>query len=294
MFDRSKAFERNLGFLSKVEQEKLHESKIAIAGAGGDGGLLAVQLARLGVGEIRLADPDPFEIENTNRQAVCRSNTIGENKAVAVGDYLKEINPDINVRIYEDGVTPENVEDFIDGADLVVDETEFTIHSLGVMIARQARKQNVPNLMALNIGFGALVTTYHPQGRTLERNLGLSETASLDEIAATEVPVSRWLPYIPKYGDISVLEKVAKGEKSAPSIAPGVAIAAGTGATQAMLNLLHSQNNRPKPVYAPKIMIIDSMSVEAKIVSYSTYNHYRHLGSAVILNLFKKVPEVDY
>lgn len=293
-FDRKKAFERNLGFLSVEEQDTLHGSKIAIAGAGGDGGSLAVQLARLGVGEIRLADPDPFEIENINRQAVCRASSLGLNKAKAVGDYLIEINPSIDIKLYQDGVTTDNVEEFMDGADLVIDETEFTIHSLGVMIARKAREKKIPNLMALNIGFGALVTTYHPEGRTLEKNLGLSETASLDEIAGSEVPVSKWLPYIPKYGDIAVLEKVASGEKSAPSIAPGVAIAAGIGSTQAILNLLHSQNNRPKPVYAPKILIIDSMSTEAKIVSYSSYSHYKHLGKAVLLNVLKKVPKTSY
>lgn len=63
-------FERNLGFLTLEEQERINNSVVAIAGAGGDGGLLALQFARLGVGEIRLADPDPFEAENINRQAL--------------------------------------------------------------------------------------------------------------------------------------------------------------------------------------------------------------------------------
>ncbi len=78
------AFARNLGFISQAEQDKLSETSVAIAGAGGDGGELAVLLARMGFGEIRLADPDPFEIENINRQAVCTTRTVGMNKAVAV------------------------------------------------------------------------------------------------------------------------------------------------------------------------------------------------------------------
>ena len=84
-------FERNLGFLNEREQETLANSSVAIAGAGGDGGMLAVQLARMGVGEFRLADPDPFEIENINRQAVCNDDTIGMNKADAVADYIYKI-----------------------------------------------------------------------------------------------------------------------------------------------------------------------------------------------------------
>jgi molybdopterin/thiamine biosynthesis adenylyltransferase len=221
-------------------------------------------------------------------------NTVGVNKAVAVGNYLNEINPDLTVRTFTDGVTPENTQEFLHGVDLLIDETEFTIHSLGVMLAREARAANIPNLMALNIGFGATVTTYHPNGRTLEKTLGLSETAPLDEIAEQEVSVSRWLPYLPNYGDLSVLAKVASGEKSAPSLAPGVAMAAGAASAQAMLNLLHSQNNRPKPYYAPRTLVIDAMSAQAKVLRYPLLSHYRHLGKLVVKNGLKKVPKASY
>ena len=294
IIDKERAFARNLGFLSEQEQQKLVASKIAIAGAGGDGGMLAIQLARLGVGELRLADPDPFEEENLNRQAVCTTKTIGVNKATAVGDYIHDINPEIVIDTYTKGVTSENVEEFVSGIDLLIDETEFSLHCIGVMLAREARKQNIPNLMALNIGFGAMVTTYKPDGKTLESNLGLSETANLEEISKTEVSVSKWLPYIPPYGDIAVLEKVAKGEKSAPSIAPGVAIAAGVAATQAVLNIVHSQNHRPKPIYAPKMLVFDAMSVEAKIIKHPTISYYRHFGAVVINNIIDKVPKTSY
>jgi tRNA A37 threonylcarbamoyladenosine dehydratase len=93
----SERFERNLGFLSSKEQSILENSSVAIAGAGGDGGMIALQLARMGVGEIRLADPDPFGVENINRQAVCTDLTIGQNKAEAVGAYIQAINPNLSV-----------------------------------------------------------------------------------------------------------------------------------------------------------------------------------------------------
>ena len=294
MFNKESAFARNLGFLSHEEQEKINQSTVAIAGAGGDGGALALQLARLGFEEIRLADPDPFEVENINRQAVCTTETVGVNKAQAVADYLHKINPNIKTPLYTEGVTESNVEDFLDNADLLIDETEFTLHSLGVMLARTARAKGIPNLMALNIGFGATVTTYHPEGVTLEKNLGLSETAPLSEIATTEVSLSRWLPYIPNYGDINVLKKVSDGEKSAPSIAPGVAMAASVASTQALLNILHGQNNRKKPIYAPRTIVIDAMSLDSKIIRYPRLNHYSNLGNLVIRNLLHKSPRASY
>src|SRR5579885_835850 len=136
--------ERNLGFFTEEEQMRLGTAVVAIAGAGGDGGELALSLARLGFGaqggEIRLADPDTFERENINRQSCCTTKTVGVNKAVAVADYIREINPDIKVTTYTEGITRENAEDFVAGSNLLIDETEFTMHAIGVALARTARQ----------------------------------------------------------------------------------------------------------------------------------------------------------
>lgn len=287
-------FERNLGFVSAAEQGQLENASVAIAGAGGDGGMLAVQLARMGVGELRLADPDPFEIENCNRQAVCTDRTVGTNKAEAIADYVQDINPDMKVQVLNRGIQPDNVAEFVDGATLLVDETEFTMHHLGIMLAREARKQNIPNMTALNMGFGAIVTTYKPGGTTVENRLGFGDTQDIDEIAKAEVDIARWLPYLPKYGDLDVLKKVATGEKSAPSIAPGVAIAAGTAASQAFLNIVGRENHRPAPVYAPKALVVDPMSGLAKVIKYNRRSHYKHLLPIVGRNLLKLNPQASY
>jgi molybdopterin/thiamine biosynthesis adenylyltransferase len=49
-------------------QEKLVKAVVGIAGAGGLGSNLAVQLARMGVRHIKIGDPDHFEESNINRQ----------------------------------------------------------------------------------------------------------------------------------------------------------------------------------------------------------------------------------
>ena len=266
-------FVRNVGWIHPMEQEVLSHASVAIAGAGGDGGELAIQLARLGVGELRLADPDPFEAENINRQACATTKTIGVNKAVAVGDYLQQINPNIRIQTYTDGVNVDNIEQFVNGADLVIDETEFTMHALGVMIARQARSQGIPNLMTLNVGFGSLTTTYAPTGHTLEKTLGLSETAPLDEISEMPVPLTRWLATLPSYAHLEVFKRVAAtkdGDEQldVPTVAPGVALAAGTAATQAFLSLVGGKNKRPQPVFAPRVIAMDAMVPSTKIIRH--------------------------
>ncbi len=287
-------FERNLGFLTVEEQERINSSVVAVAGAGGDGGLLALQFARLGVGEIRLADPDPFEAENINRQAACTTETVNVNKAVAVGDYINKINPDIKVVTYTDGITGDNVEEFVRGSNLLVDETEFTIHAIGTMLAREARKNDIANLQALNIGFGTQVTSYHPKGRKFEEVLGLDPDAPIDEIAEQDVPLTRWLARVPKYADMVVFEKIAKGEISAPSVAPGVAVAAGIGATQGVLHLVGDGNKREKPVYAPKVIYMDAMNPELKIIRYPRAAITKSLISLALNNKLGRNPKTAY
>ncbi len=290
----SPEFSRNLGFISYEEQGILNDSAVAVAGAGGDGGALAIQLARMGVGEIRLADPEVFDIENTNRQACSTSKTVGVNKAEEVGDFISAINPKIDVKVFNQGVTPENLDEFVNGVDLIIDETEFTTHAIGVMVARKAREIKVPNLMAMNVGFGTTVTTYKPDGKSFEEVLGLDTEMSLEEVEKAEVPIENWLPYIPPYVDLDVFAAVAKGEKSAPSVAPGVALAAGTAAVQALLNLVDGANNRPNPVYAPRSLVLDAMSGTSRIIKHPKASFYASYAKVLLNNKLGRVPKADY
>lgn len=288
-------FSRNLGFMTLDEQQRLNNSTVAIAGAGGDGGMLAVQLARMGVGHLKLADPDPFEVENINRQACCTQDTIGANKAEAVGQYVRKINPSIEVELFTEGINPENTDEFVEGSDLVIDETEFSLHALGVMLARSARMHDVPDLIAMNIGFGATVTSFDRNSKIFEEFLGLRPDMPMDEIVNSNIPLSRWVPHVPSYADLDVFSKVASGEKSAPSIAPGVVMAAGIATTQAALHLIGGKgNNRPRPVLAPRVMMVDAYTGKSKIIKRPVLSHYMSLARVVIKNKLQLSPKTSY
>ncbi len=292
-----RAFVRNLGIFNSEEQARIENVTIAVGGVGGDGGEIAELLTRMGVGngsgELRLADPDVFEIENTNRQNACTSETIGENKALAVGAQLREINPDINLKIYTDGVTKENVDEFVEGADLVIDESEFTLHQIAVMIARSARVKNIPVLTGMNVGFAGVVTTYHPKGKTIESQLGLSTDMPIDEVADHKVSAKRWAPYIPSYVDLKVLREVTEGKRVMPSISPGMSVAASATATQALWNIFEQKNHRPKPVYFKRALVIDVGAQFAKTISFDLKSYYRHGMNVWIKNLLGN-PHADY
>ena len=67
-FDYNEAFSRNIGLFTLEEQDKLRRSHVAIAGMGGVGGVHVATLARTGIGNFTIADPDCFELANMKRQ----------------------------------------------------------------------------------------------------------------------------------------------------------------------------------------------------------------------------------
>src|SRR3989338_5770836 len=66
--------DRNIGWITREEQALLRNATVGIAGCGGMGGMIAERLLRLGVGEMRIADPEVFDISNINRQFAATRN----------------------------------------------------------------------------------------------------------------------------------------------------------------------------------------------------------------------------
>jgi hypothetical protein len=92
--------ERNIGFVSESEQEKISRASVFVCGVGGMGGAAVQSLARAGVGHITLADIDRFELSNLNRQVFCTSATIGQSKVEAAREAISRINPSACVAIH--------------------------------------------------------------------------------------------------------------------------------------------------------------------------------------------------
>ena len=79
----------------------------------------------MGIGKVKLADPDVFDISNINRQCAATYESVGKSKVLALRDHLLKINPELIVEEYQSGVTKENVQQFIHGSDYVIDAIDY-------------------------------------------------------------------------------------------------------------------------------------------------------------------------
>jgi molybdopterin/thiamine biosynthesis adenylyltransferase len=274
---------RNYGFWSAAEQGALLAADVALAGVGGDGYLLGLSLVRMGVGKLRIADPEVFEAENINRVPGANHANLGRRKVDCFFEDAMSINPSLKLDVYPDGVTVDNIGPFLAGADLVVDETELTRLELGTMIADRARHLGMPNLHVMNIGFAGQVTSYHPTWRPSFRDMiGVEETAPLDEVAEVDLDLRRVLPFLPEYVDAEVLTAIAGGAPL-PSIVQGVNVAAALGASQAFLHLVAGVEGsvRPDPVWYPEVVYTDSLTGESRRSTDTPSSHDRSLAAMV-------------
>lgn len=115
---------RNIGILTKEEQHSLMSKSVCVAGCGGLGGNIIEELARMGVGHLRVIDEDIFEESNLNRQILSREGNLGCSKALEALDRVKNINSDVDIEAVEARISKDNCRDLIHGCTVVVDAVD--------------------------------------------------------------------------------------------------------------------------------------------------------------------------
>lgn len=107
-------------------QKKLQQSKVFIVGMGALGTVIANHLVRAGVGHIVFCDRDYVEESNLQRQTLFDEEDVKAflPKAVAAEKKLKKINSSIKIEGHVTDVTADNIEQFIENVDLIMDGTD--------------------------------------------------------------------------------------------------------------------------------------------------------------------------
>lgn len=115
-------FERTHILIGDEGIEKLKQSHIFLAGMGGVGSFTAEALARMGVGKMTLVDHDVVSGSNLNRQLVALNSTVDVLKAEVMANRIRDINPDCELTLLTEFLTPETIPDILaQGFDVIID-----------------------------------------------------------------------------------------------------------------------------------------------------------------------------
>ena len=105
-------------------QRKLKAASVLIIGTGGLGSPVALYLAAAGIGHIGLVDYDVVDRTNLQRQVIHGTSTVGMLKVESARKRLLDLNPDIQVEIYNLAFTSENAMEIAAPYDLIVDGSD--------------------------------------------------------------------------------------------------------------------------------------------------------------------------
>lgn len=234
-FDYEAAFSRNIGWVTDAEQRVLRGKRVAIAGLGGAGGTHLLTLTRLGIGAFNIGDFDTFDLVNFNRQAGATMRTVGQSKLEVMTQQALDINPELDIKGFADGVTADNLDVFLEGVDLYIDGLDFFALPVRRLVFATCSKKGIPALTAAPLGISAALLNFLPGGMTFE------EYFRFDDGPETEIPLRFLLGLAPARLHMGYLvdpSKIDLANRKGPSTVMGCQLCAGAAAAEAMKILL--------------------------------------------------------
>lgn len=142
-------------------QIKLKNSSVLVIGTGGLGSPVALYLAAAGIGRIGLVDYDIVDSSNLQRQVIHGTSTVGKLKVESAKERLQDLNPDIQVDIYNEPYTSENAMRIAKDYDLIIDGTDnfptrYLTNDVCVMLGK-------PNIYGSIFRFDGQVSVFHAE-----------------------------------------------------------------------------------------------------------------------------------
>ena len=192
-------WQERAGLLFKEEGlEKLKNANILVVGLGGVGSFAAEFLGRAGVGKMTLVDGDVIDVTNINRQLPALHSTIGLSKVQLMKDRLLDINPEIQLTLIQEFLSPERAYELVTpDYDYVLDCIDSVTPKLNLLIASKRKKVKVISNMGAGGKYDASKvkvrdissTAYCPLAKNMRKRLkkeGISK--GIKAVFSTEMP----------------------------------------------------------------------------------------------------------
>ncbi|KAF5051153.1 ThiF family protein [anaerobic digester metagenome] len=240
------AFARNHGLISIDEQDVISRAVVAIPGLGGVGGQHLISLVRTGFRNFRLAEPDSFELVNINRQFGASTVSLGRSKLEIMIAHARAINPHVVIEPFPEGVTPENLDTFLRGAEVVVDSLDFFAFHIRRKLFMRAHELGIPVVTAGPLGFSTAVLLFTPDGMPFDEYFDIRDGMSDEEcylrFALGLSPRGVHFRYIDR-------SRVSLRRLKGPSSYIACQLCAGAASMEAVRLVLKRPGVRPAPAY---------------------------------------------
>ena len=105
-------------------QKKLKAASVLVVGTGGLGSPVALYLAAAGVGHIGLVDYDIVDFSNLQRQVIHGESSLGELKVNSARERMLDLNPEIQIDVYNEVINSENAFQIAEPYEIIVDGTD--------------------------------------------------------------------------------------------------------------------------------------------------------------------------
>ena len=236
MFNYEEAFSRNIGWVTKEEQQKLRKTKVAIGGLGGVGGDHTIVLTRLGISNFHISDLDDYDVPNFNRQAGANMSTLGKPKAAVMEETILGINPEATVKNFDSGITDDNLEEFLEDVDIYVDSLDVFALEIRRKVFRRCYEKGIPTITAAPMGMGTAFLVFMPGKMSFDEYFNIidpspnaseyeKEQLFNDNIIRFVIGVS---PSVQQRHYLVDRSSVNFLKQKLPSVCMGVSLAAGT------------------------------------------------------------------
>jgi molybdopterin/thiamine biosynthesis adenylyltransferase len=250
-FSYDRAFARNVGWVTADEQRRLAGKRVAIAGLGGVGGSHLLTLTRLGIGAFHVADFDTFELANFNRQAGAAVSTLGQAKAEVLARMARDVNPELELRLFAEGVTDECLGSFLEGVDAYVDGLDFFAFRARSAVFAACAERGIPAITVAPLGMGAALLNFLPGGMTFEEYFRWKGCSEEEMAVRFLIGLS---PALLQRGYLADPRAVDLASGKGPSTPMACELCAGIAATEALKILL----GRGKVTAAPRGVHFDA------------------------------------
>lgn len=244
-FEYGAAFSRNIGWVTEAEQTRLRSAHVAIGGLGGVGGVHLLTLARLGVGKFSIADFDVFDIVNFNRQVGATVSSLGRPKLDVLTEMVRDINPEIELRSFPDGIQRESVDNFLNGVDVYVDGLDFFAFDARRMTFSACERKGIPVVTAAPLGMGTALLVFGPGGMSFEDYFGFE--GCRDELEMAIRFLVGLSPAMLQRSYVADMSRVDLRNRKGPSSIAACQLCAGVAAVETLKLLLGRKGVRLAP-----------------------------------------------